>query len=66
MFRVELNHWNGSGYSHSETFDNIEENITAEEYVKKLDSPLVPVADAINVEIYNEDNELVSEYWVEK
>ena len=70
--RVELHHWTeNSGYNYSETFDNYEtENVAeneAELYVKALDESFdLKANEAINVELYNEDDELISEYWVEK
>lgn len=79
MLRVELHYWHdGSGYSHSETFDEVPEGTTAEQYVtdyntnqidgNNLLNPLNPddYCDAINVELYNKDNKLVSEFWLEK
>lgn len=60
MYRVDLHHWTeGSGYSHSETFDNIEELVTAEEYFNSVD-----LEDFTgNIEIYDEDGNLVSEFF---
>ena len=74
MTRVELHYWSAEeGYFHSETVDNIEENISAEEYVKRLfdkgggfDIPdyLENEFYAINVEMYDENDRLVSEYFL--
>lgn len=70
MIRVEFRHWKAnSGYTHSETYDHIEENITAEEYVECLENPSDCFSvgqDAINVEMYDEDDNLLSEYFWEK
>lgn len=69
MYRIELHHWiNNQGYTHSETFDHSETLITAENYAKSLDDDLTPdnPDEAINVEVYNEDDELLSEYWLQK
>lgn len=68
MFRVELRHWReGSGYTHGETFDNIEGFCTAEEYLNSLDTPLtVGEGEGVNVEIYSDDDTMVSEFWLSK
>lgn len=69
MIRVEFRYWkNGSGYSHNETIENIDYTITAQEYVKNLEDADLYIAehDAINVEIYDEDDNLLSEYFWEK
>jgi hypothetical protein len=68
--RVELHYWTeGSGYSHSETFDEVPEGFTAEQYVDEYNGDLIDEDrdyDAINVELYDKNNKLVSEYWLEK
>lgn len=69
MARVEFRFWTaGSGYSHSETVDHIDEDISAEEYVSRLEDAGAYLGDydAINVELYGEDDNLVSEYFWEK
>lgn len=73
MYRVELHLWNSnSGYYCSSTFENLEEYCSAEEYFKTcesyMDDGLTPEDpdEAINIEIYDEDNNLLSEYWVQK
>lgn len=69
MIRVEFRYWKkDSGYSHNETVDNIDYTITAQEYVKNLEDADLYIAehDAINVEIYDEDDNLLSEYFWEK
>lgn len=69
MFRVELYHWaNGSGFSCNETFDNLDEYCTAEEYVKSLDaSPEELIRDdATKVVIFDEDDNELSSYWINK
>lgn len=68
-YRVEAHYWrNQSGYSHSETIDNLSNQMTAEEYVKALDYDLTleDPEEAVNVEIYSEDDALVSEHWCQK
>lgn len=67
--RVELRYWNkGSRYSHSETFDEVPEGYTAEQYVKEYDGNLIDDCDydGVNVELYDKDNNLVSEYFISK
>ena len=69
MYRVELKHWNeSSGFYSSETFDNIEKLLTAEEYYKTYDGDLTPEdpSEAVNIEIYDTDDELLSDYWLQK
>ena len=71
MNRVDFRYWKeGSGYSHSETIDHIPEGIGAEEYINRLienDNVVDPGCfDAINVELYDEDDNLVSEYFWER
>lgn len=69
MLRVELHYWKeGSGYSHSETFDEVLVGFTAEQYVNEYDGNLLDddEYDAINVELYDNDNNLISEYWLSK
>lgn len=65
MYRVEFRYWkNGSGFSHNETVDNIDEEISAYEYVNALeDHGILNNYDGINVEIYDEDDNLLSEYF---
>lgn len=69
-YRVELHFWKSQqGYSHSETIDNFDEKMSAEEYFKNLDDDLTPddPNEAINIEIYDNDTDkLVSEYWAQK
>lgn len=65
-YTVILNHWvDGSGWSHSETFDHIPEACTAEEYVRSLDTRLDPPTgcDDIFVQIC-EGESCISEVWV--
>lgn len=66
-YTVILNLWvDGSGWSHSETFDHISEACTAEDYLRSLDCPLEPTAgcDDIQVEIWDdEDDRCISEAW---
>lgn len=65
--RVELHYWKeGSGYSHSEMFDEVPVGFTAEQYVKEYDGNIMDDCeyDAVNVELYDKDNKLISEYWV--
>lgn len=70
MNRVDFRYWKeGSGYSHSETIDHIEEDISAEEYINSLIEETgsdLGDYDGINVELYDEDDNLVSEYFWEK
>ena len=69
MFRIELNHWkNGEGFNFSETFDNIEEYLTAEEYINSYDGDLTPEDpnEAIQLEVYSENNVLLSIFWLQK
>jgi len=70
IMRVEFRYWTeGSGYSHSETVDVIDDHITAEEYIGLLDDKdacFSTGADAINVEMYDGGDNLVSEYFWEK
>lgn len=69
MFRVELNHYfEGEGFKFSETFDNIENSCSAEEYVKNYDGYLIPENpdEAIRLEIYDEENNLLSSFWLQK
>jgi len=73
MYRIEFHLWNSnSGYYCSSTFENLEEYCSAEEYFKACESDmygsLIPEDpdEAINIEIYDEDNNLLSEYWVQK
>ena len=70
MFRVDFRFWkSGCGYSHSETVDRIVEGISAEDYItnrlENAESYLVNY-DGINVELYNDNDELVEEYFWEK
>ncbi|MBR3468635.1 MAG: hypothetical protein IKH28_02965 [Lachnospiraceae bacterium] len=74
--RVELHHWKEfSGYSHSETFDirfagefvNLAES--AKEYYKNFDGDLLDglePGEGINIEMYDDNNNLVSEYFIVK
>lgn len=69
MIRVEFRYWkNGSGYIHNETIENIDYTMTAQEYVKNLEDADMYIADhdAINVEMYDDDDNLLSEYFWEK
>ena len=69
MFRVELNHYfEGEGFKFSETFDNIENLCSAEEYAKNYDGDLIPENpdEAIRLEIYDEENNLISSFWLQK
>lgn len=69
MFRVELNHYfEGEGFKFSETFDNIENLCSAEEYAKDYDGNLIPENpdEAIRLEIYDEENNLLSSFWLQK
>ena len=64
-YRVELSHWkNGSGWSHSETFDHVPERCTAEEYIRSLDCELQPPigCDDTKVAIFDGDT-CISEAW---
>ena len=67
-YRIELNHWvDGSGWSHSETYDHVDELCTAEEYIRSLDPDYrleAPEDGDIRVEIYDEDDNKLSECWV--
>lgn len=68
-YRVELHYWNNqNGYTHSETIDNIDVCCTAEEYAKSLDNDLTPKNpnEAINIEIFDINDELLSEFWCQK
>lgn len=70
---VELNYWiPGSGYSHSEIFENLNELVDAKEYVEScrdndvyFTNPLDEKNGCVNVEIYNKNNELISEFFVD-
>ena len=67
--RIEFRYWKeNSGYSHNETVGYTDENITAEEYVNALEDAGLYQGDydAINVELYDQDNNIVSEYFWEK
>lgn len=65
MLRVDFHYWvEGSGYSHSETFDHIKEGMTAEEYVKACEGN-VEFPSNTNVELYDENDNLVSEFFVD-
>lgn len=69
MTRVEFRFWTqANGYSHNETVDNIDEVISAEEYIGRLEDAGACLGDydGINVELYDEDDNLVSEYFWEK
>ena len=69
MFRIELNHWkDDEGFTFSETFDNIEEYCTAEEYINSYDGDLTPEDpnEAIQLEVYSENNVLLSIFWLQK
>lgn len=68
MIRVEFRYWTKeNGYSHNETVDNIDDEITAQEYVNSLeDNGILNNYDGINVELYDEEDELISEYFWEK
>lgn len=72
MYRVEIFHWvHGSGFSHNETFEEIEEYCSAKEYIKSLDEPLPYdpsggtdiLVKIFKEEQYNTDDPL-SEAWV--
>lgn len=64
-YTVVLNHWiDGSGWSHSEYFDHLNELCTAEEYIKILDFSLLPPpvgCDDTLVAIEDEDGNRLSE-----
>lgn len=66
-YTVILNHWvDGSGWSHSETFDHFSEACTAEEYLHSLDVQLDPPTGCndIMLAIYdNEEGKTISEAW---
>lgn len=65
-YTVILNHWqDGSGWSHSETFDRIDEACTAEEYLRSLDEQLKPPVgcDNFRCEVYDEDGHCISKCW---
>lgn len=67
--RIEFRYWKeNSGYSHNETVGYTDGNMTAEEYVKSLEDAGLYQGDydAINVELYDQDNNLVSEYFWKK
>ena len=69
MKRVEFRYVTKDiGESRSETVSHIDNDMTAEEYVKSLKSAGVYQADhdAINVELYDENDNLVSEYLWER
>lgn len=68
MYRVEIDHWkNGSGCTHSEVFDYMEDYCTAEEYFDSMDaSPLLPFDDAIVIRIFDDTDMELSEYTVSK
>lgn len=68
MYRVEVKHWiAGSGFSHSETIDNIDVFCTAKEYVQEaFDNPDdVIMFDAVEVAILENDT-ILSKEWIEK
>lgn len=74
--RVDLHHWKeDSGFSHSETFDsryagefkNLAES--AKEYFEDFDGDLLDdlePGEGINIEMYNDNDDLVSEYFISK
>lgn len=73
-YRVDMRYWyNGSGYSCNPTFETfkaatITEN-EAEKYVEELKDNNINLLDgtdydAVNVEIYDDDDNLISEKWV--
>jgi len=66
MYRVDLHHWVDGGWSHCETFDNLNEYCTAREYIKSLDCPISPPTgvDDTRVEVYGPDDRKLSECWV--
>lgn len=70
MLRVEFKHWKScEGYSHSEIMEYVD-NMTAEEYWRayqdNADEPYSPnYPYGVNVELYDDDNNKVSEYFVE-
>ena len=66
MYRVEIDHWkNGSGYTHSEVFDYLEEYCTAEEYFNSLDMiPLLRGDDAVTIRIFDDNDMELSAYTV--
>lgn len=73
MYRVEFHLWtSNNGYYCNTTFDNLEEYCSAEEYFKicesNTDGGLTPEDpdEAINIEIYDEDDNLLSEFWAQK
>lgn len=73
-YRVELRYWtDGSGYNYNETFENFEaDSITndeAEKYVEECKGNGIDFLDgtdydAVNVEIYDDDDNLISETWI--
>lgn len=73
-YRVELRYWtDGSGYSYNETFDNFEADSIAENeaelYVEACKGNGIDFLDgtdydAVNVEIYDDDDNLISETWI--
>ena len=67
--RIEFRYWTeNSGYSHNETVGYTKDDITAEQYAKSLEDAGLYQGkyDAINVELYDDDNNIVSEYFWKK
>lgn len=64
MYRIDLDYWEeGYGYSHTETFDNVETYCTAQEYIQSLEPPLeVDDRHEITVKVFNGDDKLVSSH----
>lgn len=72
MWTVRISHWkNGSGYTHTEDFENLETMTTAEEWFRSFqENSTTPfttetVGDGINIEIWNYTIK-VSEFFVDK
>lgn len=65
-YTVTLRHWvDGSGFTHSEEFDELDRYCTAQEYIDSLDEPLVPVhEDNILVVISDSNGREIDEAWV--
>lgn len=70
-YRVEIAHWNANqGWTNTETFDNIEEYVTAEEYFNEAFGSANEAAgndegEAAEIRILDEDDNILSTYWVE-
>ena len=64
-YEVVYQHWvAGSGYSHSETVEWLEEEMSAEEYYNNLSDQDIIVEDGVNIQILDEKSNVISEYFI--